>query len=712
MPENMLDFQCPHCSANHQLPVQFAGNRQPCSQCGKTMRLPSQLNANGTGDSSAQANQSSLGSIMLNCPLCSKTLYASPEQAGTEILCETCLESIPVPELPAGARSASPASESGSAEQSPDNEGSSQQNLTSHSAPPAPQPDPVVNEDDPPLSSSPAPAIASQSSELSLQPLASSEPHSDLKTSEPEPPPAPLIPDPTRASAPPAPPQTAPPQTAPASKTQNQQNQQNQGESDEIVELEAVGPPPQTPISPQQAIELTGNASGNAKTVAGDYELVIRWTCPCPSCQTHLIVYQQDVGQPVQCGICSQPVTVEASQPLPRPQRVARVEHQFIGEQTRVAIAAPNQPRRKKGIQYKSVIEWRVECDVCGTGLTATPEEIGTQKKCPDCFKIHTIVAPAKIPEPVQRSIRDELNDEPETDASLPANVPTKQVLSEITDMREKLTRDEHEASRQILERAKEEHRQQEEKEKPAINLDEDSWLRATFQVLTLPKVLPRVSFLAVCYLFTGFLIHAATLSETDDSVISAMGSYVTILINLFYTPIVTIFAFSTLLNIVEQTSFGNLEIDEWPEFNIWDFLSQFFVIFMVYIYATIPAGIVFAISVALFGGMPQILAVILAALTLVISFPIILLSVMESGNVWKPYSSVIIEKLRLRSDLFIKFFLLGLPAIFIWVVGKVMLSQPNLFVTCIGAVMVWLSLVYLCRLVGLLALGISNLDD
>ena len=97
MSEYMLDFQCPHCRANHHLPVEFAGNRQPCSECGKTMRLPSIVGNVAASPMDTSVNQTQGGSVMVTCPLCSKTLYASQQHIGQEILCETCLESVPVP---------------------------------------------------------------------------------------------------------------------------------------------------------------------------------------------------------------------------------------------------------------------------------------------------------------------------------------------------------------------------------------------------------------------------------------------------------------------------------------------------------------------------------------------------------------------------------------------------------------------------------------
>ena len=114
-----------------------------------------------------------------------------------------------------------------------------------------------------------------------------------------------------------------------------------------------------------------------------------------------------------------------------------------------------------------------MECDVCGTGITATPEDVGAQKKCPDCFKLHTIAAPAKMPTPVQRAVRDELADDSlaplSSSSSLgqPSAQPaaTKQVLSETPEMRERIERDQYIASRQILQRAKQEYACREEED-------------------------------------------------------------------------------------------------------------------------------------------------------------------------------------------------------------------------------------------------------
>ncbi|MEE2676496.1 MAG: hypothetical protein VX876_06000, partial [Planctomycetota bacterium] len=65
MSENMLDFQCPHCGVHHRLPGEFAGNRQPCSECGKMMRLPSTVGNTSSSRPQTSVNQTQSGAIMV-----------------------------------------------------------------------------------------------------------------------------------------------------------------------------------------------------------------------------------------------------------------------------------------------------------------------------------------------------------------------------------------------------------------------------------------------------------------------------------------------------------------------------------------------------------------------------------------------------------------------------------------------------------------------
>ena len=129
-------------------------------------------------------------------------------------------------------------------------------------------------------------------------------------------------------------------------------NQPSEESEEEIVELEAIGDAPSIPVQPLTPIQAIPVATDPTST-APEYELVIRWDTPCSACQAHVVVYQQDIGQTVQCGKCSQPITVTARQPLPLPERVIKQPHRFAGEQTRIAQLSERQPQPKKEVLYR-----------------------------------------------------------------------------------------------------------------------------------------------------------------------------------------------------------------------------------------------------------------------------------------------------------------------------------------------------------------------
>ena len=670
------------------------------------MRLPSVIGASSSQTQDSATQQAQGGAIMVICPLCSKTLYASKQQAGKEILCETCLESIPIPAL-------TPSKGHDRTDLSPDRiDRSPESSKVDHQGPESGARGPAI-----PNTNVSRPIMPDHADQLNSRPELDSpgSPSNESKQNESaELNLAPLTDGPQISTPSPADsslPVATIPESSPAQPEAVQADE-------EIIELEAVGEAPSIPVQPLQAIPVNTNTDSR-EVLAGEYELVVRWAKQCPSCLSQLIVYQIDVGNTVQCEKCNQPVTVEAKQPIPRPERHPKIQHQFIADQTRVALLSPNQPQPKPEIVYKSVIEWQVECDVCGTGIAATPEDVGAQKKCPDCFKVHIITAPAKMPTPVQRAVRDELADDylaplpSSSSLGQPSAQPaaTKQVLSETSEMRGRIERDQYIASRQILERAKQEYACREEEEE-TFELDKNSWFRTLTQLLTLPTVVSRVAILSFGYAVVGWLLHSATRTPSEGSIITTIGNIGTLVSCVVIFAGVSAFAFSTLLNIVKQTSIGDLQVREWPAFNLWEFITESFIIFLTIAYASIPAGTVFWVTSMFLKGLLGIVPLILCTLIMTTLFPYFLLGIMESGNLWQPISASLNQRLKLRSDLLVKFVLFGIPAAFTSIVGAIMVLNKSKIAVMFAMVMIWISLVYLCRLVGLLAISIASVDD
>lgn len=715
MSENMLDFQCPHCRANHHLPVEFAGNRQPCSECGKTMRLPSKVGNVAASPMDTSVNQTQAGSVMVTCPLCSKTLYASQQQIGQEILCETCLESVPVP--------------------TPDKQ--NRTNKTSN--PPATQTSNPTQENSSNPESDTEPFLqtsaTNQGNELNVAPGVESLPFKGkeessaskkkaLKSS-----PISLEPQPESPASPQSPIQAIPVEPAlPGSPAE---------EDEEIIELEAVGEAPSIPVQPWQPISAISAEVAEA-TSEVEYELVIRWGMLCPACQSQLIVYQQDVGQTVQCEKCSQPVTVELRTPLPRPERVAKVSHQFIGGETRVALLSNHQPNPKKETIYKTVIEWQIECNVCGTGITATPEDVGSQKKCPDCFKTHTVVAPVKIPKPIKRAVRDELEELSNTQTP----VSSKQVLSEIPDMREKIQRDEYAASRKILERARQQQADKNEQEQESSK-NNNHWINSITQLFASPTTLARITLLTIGYAFTAAFLsmslntftgnsNADTASSQDKkptsktevaeefdlkealqspvSSIQAVGGVLLFIAALTMFMFINLAGLPTLMNILRQTTVGDMSISYWPAFSIVNTFSDALIVFCGIIYSLIPAGILFSLLNLIFAE--SFLPAILSSVTSVILFPFFVMNILASGSVMRPLSNELAKRLQYQGDLIAKFLFSALIVVIINMTGISLLIEKSLILAMLGGALVWIGYVLLARLVGFLVFNLTGDHD
>ena len=139
---------------------------------------------------------------------------------------------------------------------------------------------------------------------------------------------------------------------------------------------------------------------------------------------------------------------------------------------------------------------------------------------------------------------------------------------------------------------------------------------------------------------------------------------------------------------------------------------SESFIIFLTIAYASIPAGTVFWVTSMFLKGLLGIVPLILCTLIMTTLFPYFLLGIMESGNLWQPISASLNQRLKLRSDLLVKFVLFGIPAAFTSILGAIMVLNKSKIAVMFAMVMIWISLVYLCRLVGLLAISIASVDD
>ena len=641
MVANEIQFQCPHCDAQHRAPVEFAGNRQPCSDCGKTIRLPSYVPASQSthahSSSSSSSHQNIAGSIVLSCPVCKTQLFAKADQIGQEMLCENCLETVVV-EAPVEASSNPPVEAPIQTPAETPFQAAIVQQEQHQEPPDQPVVEPVIT----PTQPAPRPEIRLSDYDVTEEEIIDLEPIDDLTG----------------------------------------------------FENYKINPAPTSPTT--QPLQPT------APIPTGDFELVVQWNIACQTCNTHLTVNADDIGETVQCPDCSGPVTVAAPAKLPIPTR-RRIDVSLNYGQaadstaTKIATKAVEQPAAPPPeVEYEQVIEWAVVCSVCHTAVTATPTDIDSTVACPDCFKPLYIERPNPMPAPTTRMKRGpglELNiEQPAFD------------LSASPDLREKIGRSPEDVGSVILEQAEQEYEQIVATENKIAEL---SWLQMLLMIGANVSVISRVAILAAAWIVNTGTLHMA---NQPGHILVIYFFYA---ISLLIASVISVFAFTSLINIVRQTAYGDLDIAEWPSFDIVDWLLESLVIFVAMGTATIPAAILYVLLSLILPESMIFIPLGLAILVTAIIFPFTMLSIFENNHFYLPFSRVLQQRIMRFPELLVKFAFTSIPMIIISMLAfPVALLASSFIVKAIGVTTIWVCLTIYSRNIGIYAYLLSRVTD
>jgi DNA-directed RNA polymerase subunit M/transcription elongation factor TFIIS len=589
--------------------VEFAGNRQPCSECGKPIRLPSYIpksqTPNAHSSSSSSSQQNVIGSIALSCPVCQNQIFAKADQIGQEILCENCLESIVV--------------------ETPIETPSVQQKQ--------PQEEPAIEE---------------------VQAL-----------------PTPSHSEPTEAIKP----------------------------AEEIIDLEPIDDLEgfeDYNVSPVHASPTTQPEQPPSPVPTGEFELVVQWNVACQTCNTHLTITPEDIGETVQCPACSGPVTIEAPTKLPTPTR-RRIDVTVNSVQkvnsagTKIATKAVEQPAAAKpAVEYEQVIEWAVVCPVCYTAVVATLKDIDSTVACPDCFKPLNIERPNPMPAAVQR-IKHSLGLETATEQ--PAFN-----LSASPSLREQIGRDSENVGSLILEQAEQEY---EQVATVGNKSDDISWLQMLLMIGINVNLLSRVALLAAAWIVNVGILRIGTAGGDQPAQVYMM--FIMTAISLVVAIAISIFAFPTLINVVRQTAYGDLEITEWPPFDVVDWLLESLIIYVALGTAAIPAALLYVLFSAI---LPESLIFIplgLAILVTAVIFPFTILSIFENNRFYLPFSRVLQQRITRFPELLVKFAFTSIPMIVISMLTfPVALKAESFVVKAISITIIWVCVVIYSRNIGI----------
>lgn len=329
-----------------------------------------------------------------------------------------------------------------------------------------------------------------------------------------------------------------------------------------------------------------------------------------------------------------------------------------------------------------------VKCPVCDTMLEATEDEIGTTKKCPDCFSLIEI----KRPPPTRRRVhrRPESEGE-EEDFVLSDPVPLD--VYRPTD-REGVPRTVGEEALRNARRAREEQRP-DGSELPLAPL----WsglFAFLLDTATVVRIIVGGLLLGGMMKLAHVSAAAAMAANPVHQFLAMIGSVATLVLG-----IVTISLVSTnFLTVLQQSAEGMDRVQGWPENSLVEWITEGMAYFMAAFFAVTPGMLLILLFPGIRTNPP--LAGSLIGVSLYVLFPMTQLSILESASVTTPASKLVWESVREQFLLWCTFYLMTFVLAWAVVVALLLVSfsDPTFVVIGLGMFISFVALLY-ARMLG-----------
>jgi DNA-directed RNA polymerase subunit RPC12/RpoP len=333
----------------------------------------------------------------------------------------------------------------------------------------------------------------------------------------------------------------------------------------------------------------------------------------CPSCGGKVKLPPYQAGQRCGCPRCGAEIVV------PGPDNTSAVEtpratatgNADEAAQAPAAEAAPRATAKRTAVSYEDV--YGISCQVCQTRLHVRPHQAGTSIKCPDCFS-QVLVPPAPKRRQLPQAARPLAQDDPSVGSPTGVQTETQKLL---------------EKARAELERAE----AQEREESP------DRFTEGLFDFLIDVRSAVWLAVLAYWFSVAMWLTRWAMSLQIPEAGLAVLSQTLSLIVGLFAVGLLLSFLVATAAwgwALVRDTSEGLRKIARWPGVNVlaWDRDLRY----------VLGAGIVAAFPGALVGvllGWIAIKGLMLytAAATFAGLFPLVLLSMRQSGSVTVPFS-------------------------------------------------------------------------
>jgi ssDNA-binding Zn-finger/Zn-ribbon topoisomerase 1 len=438
----------------------------------------------------------------------------------------------------------------------------------------------------------------------------------------------------------------------------------------------------------------------SSRPAGGSRTATKHFTVTCPLCQTEVHASADQIGQSVDCPNCLTDVQVgrpdisaipdeeddraesaaqsPTAHPLPSP-REAHVG-QKEGPTGGTLISMPPPPDDK----YFAVV-----CPLCHTRLEATREQVGQSITCPDCRRPFEIKAPP------------------------PAVAKYRWSQDDGVELRFEPTFERPQLERPVLPVVEEERKPRGSAAvRRAQPLPQRAMVSGVASFLGYANVWPRwlgcsIALMIPLGLFDyGFM----QLAEAKGKV-----SWLTaaVLFSALVSSLLWFMSISrTLLAILDDTSEGLDRVENWPEGNVFGGLRAALLIFYGLVLSLVPAGAICSVI----GGFVEGSWLVIPPLSVLLLFPLFLLSMLEADSALEPFSSDVWQSLSEAREAWIGMYVIsgviwGLVGLIDWLTSEMIPIQEARIV--IGPLVFTGGLLVYYRLLGRLAWMLAvRLDD
>lgn len=347
------------------------------------------------------------------------------------------------------------------------------------------------------------------------------------------------------------------------------------------------------------------------------------------------------------------------------------------------------EPSKKAAALDPANQQYRVPCPSCGTPQYVTLAKKGRSVRCPDCFLEFKIPAPPPDWKPTGKpahtnwgtGLAEQSTAETEKDAA-----------------RSRAQADDY------LRKAEQELDEDDIDNMYSGDFDTQSFMRRTFgfcyDTPALFQVVVYSLVFALIFSIIQWCVIKVVEGEKSYAMISGIGGPLLFILTAF--PM-----FAGAMTMLESVANGQLRVREWPGFSFFDHVGELLLFGAAVAGSALP-GFLLGGFIANAAGMPW-MVVFGTMFTTFLTFPIILLSMLDNESMFNPFSPDVFKSLSSGYEAWGVYYLKTFVAYFIVFVAWCVLLGGNLLLAGIGGAMLPWLIFFTTQQLGVLAFDISE---